>query len=175
MADAITVTGIVGTEPTEANVSNTKICNFRLASGLRRFDKQSGTWTDYGTNWYSVASYRYLADNTLKSLHKGDHVIVTGRLRVRDWANGDKKGTAVDIDADAIGHDLGWGTTRYERHNKDAGAEDSAADDANAEDAPESSLPDRTFGGETAASGTSREPVTVGAPEWHTASLGDRP
>lgn len=173
MADAITVTGIVGTEPTEANVSNTKICNFRLASGLRRFDKQSGTWTDYGTNWYSVASYRYLADNTLKSLHKGDHVIVTGRLRVRDWANGDKKGTAVDIDADAIGHDLGWGTTRYERHNKDAGAEDNA-DTADAEDLPDRASTGETFGEHMPEASSSREPVTVGAPEWHTASLGDR-
>ncbi|SEC14342.1 single-strand DNA-binding protein [Paramicrobacterium humi] len=123
MADAITVTGIVATEPSVVTTSSTAICNFRLASSLRRFDKKTGAWTDYGTNWYSVAAYRYLADNVSASLHKGDHVIVMGRLRVREWTNGERKGLAVDIDADAIGHDLGWGTSVYTRPTKDESAE----------------------------------------------------
>ena len=40
--------------------------------------------------------------------------MLTGRLRVRDWETGEKQGTAVEIDAEAIGHDLLWGTTSSE-------------------------------------------------------------
>jgi len=34
---------------------------------------------------------------------------------VRDWTSGDRAGTTVEIDADALGHDLAWGTTVYTR------------------------------------------------------------
>jgi single-strand DNA-binding protein len=36
---------------------------------------------------------------------------VHGRLRLRAWDNGEKSGTAIEIEAEAIGHDLTWGTT----------------------------------------------------------------
>ncbi len=38
-----------------------------------------------------------------------------GKLRIRDWDNGERSGTSVEIDADAIGHDLSFGTTSFER------------------------------------------------------------
>ena len=50
-------------------------------------------------------------------------MIVTGRLRVRDWATDDKRGTNVEIDADAVGHDLSWGTTVFTRSTAAAVAE----------------------------------------------------
>ncbi len=66
----------------------------------------------------SVSTFRGLADHAFQSLRKGDRVVLTGRLKVRDWEAGDRKGTSVDIEADAIGHDLRLGTTKFE---KDAG------------------------------------------------------
>ena len=51
----------------------------------------------------------------MASLHKGDRVILTGRLRLREWDTGAKKGIAVEIDADSIGHDLLFGTSRFEK------------------------------------------------------------
>ncbi|MGF6821164.1 hypothetical protein M2317_000050 [Microbacterium sp. ZKA21] len=41
---------------------------------------------------------------------------MTGRLRVRDWDNGTARGTSLDIDAEAIGHDLRWGTSAFVRN-----------------------------------------------------------
>ena len=38
-----------------------------------------------------------------------------GRLRVRDWDNGERAGTSVEIEAESIGHDLVWGSTTYTR------------------------------------------------------------
>ena len=47
----------------------------------------------------------------LLSVRKGERVVVHGRLRLRAWENGEKSGTAIEIEADSIGHDLAWGTT----------------------------------------------------------------
>lgn len=114
MTDTVTITGNVGTEPEKKRTGDgVAITSFRLASPQRRFDRAAGTWVDTGTNWYSVSAFRRLGDHAFESLRKGNPVVVTGRLRIRDWDNGTKKGTDVEIDADAIGHDLRWGTSVY--------------------------------------------------------------
>jgi single-strand DNA-binding protein len=46
---------------------------------------------------------------------KAERLIITGKLRIRDWETDDRKGADVEIEADAIGHDLSWGTTTYVR------------------------------------------------------------
>ncbi len=68
---------------------------------------------DSDTNWYTVSSFRQLAANAAGVCRpRGQRVIVTGRLRVRDWVKDDKKGLSIDVEAEAIGHDphLGHGT-----------------------------------------------------------------
>jgi single-stranded DNA-binding protein len=70
----------------------------------------------YGeTNWYTVTTFRQLATNAAVSVKKGERIIVTGRLRIRDWESGGKTGTNVDVEAEAIGHDLSWGTAAFSR------------------------------------------------------------
>lgn len=116
MTDTITIIGNVATEPrhllTAAGLSMT---TFRLASNLRRFDRKLGTWVDAGTNWYSVSAYRDLADTVAESIKRSDPVIVVGKLRIRDWDSGAKSGTNIDLDAEAIGHNLTRGTTVFTR------------------------------------------------------------
>ena len=121
MSDTITVTGNIATEPEHKRTpAGVAITTFRLASGQRRYDRQSGAWIDSGTNWYTVSTFRGLAEHTFSSLHKGDRVILTGRLRLRDWDTGSRKGTTAEIDAEAIGHDLLWGTTHFEKDGQSA-------------------------------------------------------
>jgi len=116
MTDTIALTGIVATTPRPiAAADDLKITTFRLASAQRRFDKGRDRWVDGETNWYTVTAFRQLASNVLGSVVKGDRVVVTGRLRIRDWVNGDKSGTNVDVEADSVGHDLAWGTTSFTR------------------------------------------------------------
>jgi single-strand DNA-binding protein len=45
-------------------------------------------------------------------------VILTGRLRQREWESGEKSGVAFDIEADALGHDLLWGTTTFVKDDR---------------------------------------------------------
>ncbi|MBC7519234.1 MAG: single-stranded DNA-binding protein [Microbacteriaceae bacterium] len=116
MTDTITLIGIVATPPrhliTNAGLA---ITSFRLASTQRRFDRAQEKWVDGDTNWYTVTTFRQLAYNAAVSVVKGDRVIVDGRIRVRDWQAGERSGTNIDVEADALGHDLAWGTARWVR------------------------------------------------------------
>ena len=116
MSDTITVTGLVATEPKHIVTSEgLSITSFRLASALRRFDRAKEKWIDVDTNWYTVSSFRQLASNVSLSVVKGERVVVTGRVRIREWQGTERSGTNVDIEADAIGHDLSWGTSTFSR------------------------------------------------------------
>lgn len=112
MTDSITVAGVVGSDPRlHMTTQGLAITSFRLASTRRYFDRSKGSWEDGETNWYTVSGFRQLAHNTVASLKKGERVVVHGRLRLRAWESGEKSGTAIEIEADSIGHDLAWGTT----------------------------------------------------------------
>jgi single-strand DNA-binding protein len=116
MSDTITITGLIATTPRHVVTSEgLPITSFRLASSQRRFDKATSTWVDASTNWYTVTAFRQLAINTVPSLSKGDRVVVSGRLRVRDWQTDDRTGTNVEIEAETLGHDLFWGTAVFTR------------------------------------------------------------
>ena len=116
MPDAITLTGLVATPPRHLVTSEgLPITSFRLASTQRRFDRGQEKWIDGETNWYTITAFRQLALNSNASLDKGQRVLVTGRLKIRDWENGERTGTTIEIEAEAIGHDLAWGTAAFTR------------------------------------------------------------
>ena len=112
MSETITITGTIGTAPRHLVTSEgLPITSFRLAAPQRRFDTQSGKWIITDTNWYTIVCFRQLATNAAQSLNKGERVVVVGKLRIREWETDEKKGTNVEVEADAIGHDLTWGTS----------------------------------------------------------------
>lgn len=116
MSEHITVRGFVATDPqVRMAQAGFSVGNFRLAATDRRFDREANTWVDGQTNWFTVNMFRALSLNAGASLAKGMPVIVTGRLKVRPWEAGDRSGTAVEIEADSIGHDLSLGTARFSR------------------------------------------------------------
>ena len=116
MAEIYTAVGLVATTPRNIVTSEgLSVTSFRLASGSRRFDKETDAWTDGDTNWFTVVAFRQLAVNANESLAKGDRILVSGRLKVRDWDNGERTGTTVEIEADCLGHDLLFGTSTFER------------------------------------------------------------
>lgn len=121
MNDTITLTGLVATTPKHIVTSEqVTVTSFRLAATQRRFDTETQKWVDGDTNWYTITAFRDLAVNVVGSIVKGQRVLVTGRLRVRDWATDDKSGTNVEVEAETMGHDLRWGDAQFTRHNNTA-------------------------------------------------------
>ncbi|MFD3444191.1 single-stranded DNA-binding protein [Microbacteriaceae bacterium 4G12] len=121
MSDTITLIGFVATAPRHLITGEgLPITSFRLASTQRRYDRRTAEWVDGETNWYTVTGFRQLAVHTAASVAKGDRVIVTGRLRIRDWSSGERSGTTIEVEAEALGHDLSWGTAAFTRTTSSA-------------------------------------------------------
>lgn len=122
MSDHITLVGNVIGDPEErATRGGDPIAAFRLAVSERRFDRERGQWIDGHTNYYAVSAFGELGRNALASLHKGERVIVAGRLRLREWETDAKRGVSADVTADAVGHDLRWGVSSFRRPERSAG------------------------------------------------------
>ncbi|REJ04734.1 single-stranded DNA-binding protein [Microbacterium bovistercoris] len=114
MSDTVTILGNVASDPLRNTTGRgDAVIRFRLASPHRWLDRSTGAWVDGETNWYDVSAFRQLAENVRSSLHSGDPVIVTGRLKVRKWEANGKSGTSVEIEADAIGHNLRHGASAF--------------------------------------------------------------
>jgi single-strand DNA-binding protein len=113
----VTVVGNLVADPRITYLNDGQpVASFRLASTPRRFDRATGEWKDGDTLFTSVTCWRALAENVHLSLRKGNSVIVIGRLSVRPYEtrDGDKR-QSVDIDAMAVGPDLGRATTIIKR------------------------------------------------------------
>jgi single-strand DNA-binding protein len=116
MSESFTVSGLVATTPRHlVTQEGLPITSFRLASSKRRFDRTKKIWIDGETNWFTVTAFRQLAINSATSVSKGDRIVVNGKLKVRDWDNGERSGTSVEVEADSLGHDLTWGTAEFTR------------------------------------------------------------
>jgi single-strand DNA-binding protein len=116
MQELISLQGLVATTPrTVTTKEGIQLTSFRLVSAARRFNREIAQWEDSNTNWYTVVGFRRIAENMAASLEKGQRVVLQGRLRVKDWDNGEKTGTTVEIEVLGIGHDLSWGTSVFER------------------------------------------------------------
>lgn len=111
------ITTVIGNAVTDVSLRTTStgasVASFRIASNSRRFDKSTNTWIDQDPSYLSVSAWSQLAENVALSVHKGQALVVTGKLKVRQWQDADKSGTNVEIDATAIGHDLNRGTSEF--------------------------------------------------------------
>jgi single-strand DNA-binding protein len=89
-----------------------ELAHVRVACTPRRLNHGSGEWEDGDTSYFSVTCWRKLATAVRASIRKGDPVLVRGRMRTRSWKSDDRTVSEVEIDADAMGHDLtrGWAT-----------------------------------------------------------------
>lgn len=111
----VTVSGRLVADPEARNTKNgVPFAAFRVASTARRVNRTTGEFEDAGTSFVSVTAFRSLGANVAHSLHKGDPVVVHGRMRVNQWMRQDDTlATSVEIDAYSVGHDLSYGTTTF--------------------------------------------------------------
>lgn len=113
----MTLRGRVGTDLQTSRTKTGTLCvRFRLAvAQWRRTD--SGDYEEIGVRWYSIRAWGRLADYVLPSIRKGDPVIVIGRPSANAWADheGEIRADLV-FTAVAVGHDLNYGMTRFNKH-----------------------------------------------------------
>ncbi|NRQ48983.1 single-stranded DNA-binding protein [Aeromicrobium stalagmiti] len=102
--------------------SGSAVANFTVASTPRTFDRQSNEWKDGDALFIRCAAWRQLAENVAESLQKGQHVIVTGALKVRNYERQDgSRGTSVEMTVEEIGASLRFATAKVTRVNRSGG------------------------------------------------------
>jgi single-strand DNA-binding protein len=112
----VTVVGNAVDAPAQRQLENgTSVCNFRVASTARRFDRESGKWADGDSLFLKVACWRQLAENVVHSVGKGDPVIVVGRLYTRSYEVEGQRRSSYEMEAVSVGHDLCRGVSDFRR------------------------------------------------------------
>lgn len=143
----VTVVGWAATTPREVVGDGVPFTSFRLASTPRYFDGRQGAWADGKTEWVTVKAFRDVAFNVAASVHKGDPVLVHGRLLTQEWQSETGPRTTLVVEAVALGHDLTRGTARFARRVNVSGQ--LAGDGATPEEGEGLHLvPDGVLGGE---------------------------
>ena len=110
----VTLQGWVGNDVDVREVGDTQCASFRVGS-TPRFNR-GGTWVNGETSWFTVNCWRALGRNVAESVHKGDAVIVHGRVNVDVWEReGQPPSVSWIVEAIAVGHDLNRGTAYFAR------------------------------------------------------------
>lgn len=120
----VTVTGWVATDPTLHSLGENKgkVCGFRMGH-TPRYRDGDGTWRDGDTEWLSIRVFRTGCENVGESIHKGQPVVVHGRLRTNIWVTNDGvERRELQLDASVVGHDLTKGFARFTRQMESADA-----------------------------------------------------
>src|SRR5689334_22048636 len=119
----ITVVGNLTDDPElKFTPSGAAVTNFTVASTPRTFDRQTNEWKDGDALFLRCAAWRQLAENVAESLTKGQRVIVTGALRVRQYERQDgSKGTSVEMNVEEVGPSLKFATAKVTKATRSGG------------------------------------------------------
>ncbi len=117
----ITVAGNLTADPElRYTATGVPVAAFTVAASRRVYDSDSGQWKDGDTLFLRCSAWRDLAEHAAESLTKGMRVVVTGRLRQREYetTEGDKR-TVYEVDADDVGPSLRWATAKVAKTTRD--------------------------------------------------------
>lgn len=122
MADnSVTFIGNLTREP-ELRFAQSGIAVVNIGMAINERRLVNGEWQDQDPLFINVTAFRELAENVASSLHKGDRVIVTGKLQVRNFERQDgTKGTAVECLADEVAVSLRRATAEVSRTTRSGG------------------------------------------------------
>lgn len=102
MVNKVILIGNVGADP-EVHVfeSGSKIVRIRVATTERIYNPATSQWTDH-TEWHNVIVPQRQANFAETYIRKGSQVYIEGRLRRREWGEGDARRSAIEIRSDEI-------------------------------------------------------------------------
>jgi len=116
---AVTITGNITADP-DLRFTPNGAAVVTLGVAVNRNRRQGDEWVEE-TSFFDVDVWQQQAENVAASLHKGDRVVVSGRLEQQRWENdqGERR-SKVHIIADEIGVALRWATVSGVEKNQRA-------------------------------------------------------
>ena len=95
------------------------VATFRVASTPRFMDRNTNEWKDGESLFLSCNVWRQAAENVAESLQRGMRVIVSGRLRQRQYETREgEKRTVYEIEVDDVGPSLRNASAKVNRSNR---------------------------------------------------------
>ena len=112
-----TLIGNATGDPSEHKQDNgTVTAKVRIAVTGRYYNAAAQDFADRKTEFITVFARKQLARNLLTSVRKGQPLLVTGRLSTSEWTGTDDvQRHSLNIQAEAIGHDLTYGSANFTR------------------------------------------------------------
>ena len=118
----ITLTGNVAAEPRQYSFDDgARVTSLRVLTTHRYFDKKTGQWADGERVCFAVRCWRALGDNVAKSVQVGQPVVVSGKLRIREFGPEGDRRFMPEVEASSVGHDLRWGTGVFAKPERAGG------------------------------------------------------
>ena len=116
----ITVVGNLVADPElRFTPSGQPVATFRVASTPRLRDNATGEWKDGDSLFLSCNVWRQAAENVAESLQRGMRVIVTGRLRQRNYETKEgEKRTVYEVEVDDVGPSLKNASAKVNRASR---------------------------------------------------------
>ena len=98
------------------------VATFRVASTPRMRDAASGEWKDGDSLFLTCNVWRQAAENVAESLQRGMRVIVTGRLKQRNYETKEgEKRTVYEVEVDDVGPSLRNASAKVNRASRGSG------------------------------------------------------
>ena len=117
--NTVTLTGNLTKDPELRYTTGGRgVASFGLA--VNRRYQVNGEWQEQ-VSFFNVVAWGDLGENAAASLHKGNRVMVTGRLEQRsyDTREGEKR-NITEVIADDLGPSLRWAQAQVERISRDS-------------------------------------------------------
>jgi single-strand DNA-binding protein len=119
----ITVVGNLVADP-ELRFTSTgqPVATFRIASTPRVMDRATNEWKDGDSLFLTCNVWRQAAENVAESLQRGMRVIVTGRLKQRNYETKEgEKRTVYEVEVDDVGPSLRNASAKVNRASRGEG------------------------------------------------------
>ena len=98
------------------------VATFRIASTPRVMDRQTNEWRDGDSLFLTCNVWRQAAENVAESLQRGMRVIVTGRLKQRNYETKEgEKRTVYEVEVDDVGPSLRNASAKVNRASRGGG------------------------------------------------------
>jgi single-strand DNA-binding protein len=119
----ITVVGNLVADPElRFTPSGQPVATFRVASTPRIRDNATNEWKDGDSLFLSCNVWRQAAENVAESLQRGMRVIVTGRLKQRNYETKEgEKRTVYEVEVDDVGPSLKNASAKVNRASRGGG------------------------------------------------------
>jgi single-strand DNA-binding protein len=98
------------------------VARFRVASTPRFMDKATNEWKDGDSLFLTCNVWRQAAENVAESLQRGMRVVVSGRLKQRNYETKEgEKRTVYEVEVDDVGPSLRNASAKVNRASRSGG------------------------------------------------------